>query len=136
MSGIQFSDTSRRSVGNPVGNLGMGVGNEREVCREPRPEPVPDTRERRSLSLSGTPGVVATKDGDAAANGDGAKTARAVPASGAGTGARDPLVAALARFVEALHARYPDGPDQMQRESLDARGNMRRMRKNDGGRAA
>ena len=24
---------------------------------------------------------------------------------------RDPLVAALARYVEALHRRYPDGPD-------------------------
>ncbi len=50
--------------------------------------------------------------------------------------ARDPLVAALARYVEALHDRYPDGPDQMRRESLDARGNMRRMRKSGGGRAA
>lgn len=25
---------------------------------------------------------------------------------------RDPLIAALARYVEALHRRYPDGPDQ------------------------
>jgi len=31
---------------------------------------------------------------------------------------RDPLVAALARFVEALDRRYPDGPDQMRRERL------------------
>ena len=31
---------------------------------------------------------------------------------------RDPLVAALARYVEALHWRYPDGPDQMRRERL------------------
>jgi hypothetical protein len=45
------------------------------------------------------------------------------------SGHRDPLIAALARYVEALHARYPDGPDQMRRESLDARANMRRMRK-------
>lgn len=30
---------------------------------------------------------------------------------------RDPLVAALARYVEALHRRYPDGPDEM-RERL------------------
>jgi hypothetical protein len=50
--------------------------------------------------------------------------------------ARDPLIAALARYVEALHARYPDGPDQMRGEALDARANMRRMRKNTGGRAA
>ena len=31
---------------------------------------------------------------------------------------RDPLVAALARYIEALHLRYPDGPDQMRREAL------------------
>jgi hypothetical protein len=31
---------------------------------------------------------------------------------------RDPLVAALARYVEALHRRYPDGPDQVRRERL------------------
>ena len=30
----------------------------------------------------------------------------------------DPLVAALARYVEALHRRYPDGPDQIRRERL------------------
>ena len=33
----------------------------------------------------------------------------------------DPLVAALARYVEALHRRYPDGPEQMPREGLDSR---------------
>jgi len=49
---------------------------------------------------------------------------------------RDLLTAALARYVEALHARYPDGPDQMRKEHLDARGNMPRMRKSDGGKAA
>ena len=31
---------------------------------------------------------------------------------------RDPLVAALARYVEALHRRYPDGPEQLRREYL------------------
>ena len=31
---------------------------------------------------------------------------------------RDPLVAALARYVEALHRRYPDGPDELRRERL------------------
>jgi hypothetical protein len=50
--------------------------------------------------------------------------------------ARDPLVAALARYVEALNDRYPDGPDQMLEENLDARGNMHRMRKSGRGRAA
>jgi hypothetical protein len=37
------------------------------------------------------------------------------------SGERDPLVAALARYVEALHRRYPDGPGQMRRERLDGR---------------
>jgi hypothetical protein len=58
-------------------------------------------------------------------------TTIAVPGSG-----RDPLIAALARYVEALHARYPDGPDQMRREALDARGNIPRMCKRGRGRAA
>ena len=31
---------------------------------------------------------------------------------------RDPLGAALARYVEALHRRYPDGPNQLRRERL------------------
>jgi hypothetical protein len=44
---------------------------------------------------------------------------------------RDPLVAALGRYVEALRARYPDGPDQMRKETLDARANMRRMSKSE-----
>jgi hypothetical protein len=30
----------------------------------------------------------------------------------------DPLVAALARIVEALDRRYPGGPDQLRRERL------------------
>ena len=33
---------------------------------------------------------------------------------------RDPLVAALARYVEALHRRYPDGPDEVRQERLAA----------------
>jgi hypothetical protein len=40
---------------------------------------------------------------------------------------RDPLVAALARYVEALHRRYPDGPEQMRREGLDARAKVSQM---------
>ena len=44
---------------------------------------------------------------------------------------RDPLVSALARYVEALHQRYPDGPAQMRREALDARANMPRMCKSE-----
>jgi hypothetical protein len=31
---------------------------------------------------------------------------------------RDPLVAALARYVEALHRRYPGGPEQLRGERL------------------
>lgn len=40
---------------------------------------------------------------------------------------RDPLIAALARYVEALHGRYPDGPEQMRRESLDGRAKVSEM---------
>ena len=39
----------------------------------------------------------------------------------------DPLVRALVRYVEALHARYPDGPKQLRRETLDARAKVSRM---------
>jgi hypothetical protein len=39
----------------------------------------------------------------------------------------DPLIAALARYVEALHRRYPEGPDQMRREGLDGRAKITRM---------
>ncbi len=31
---------------------------------------------------------------------------------------RDPLVAALTRYVEALHRRYPEGPEQLRQERL------------------
>ena len=41
---------------------------------------------------------------------------------------RDPLIAALARYVEALHRRYPDGPEQMRREGLDGRAIITPMR--------
>jgi hypothetical protein len=40
---------------------------------------------------------------------------------------RDPLVAALARYIEALHRRYPDGPDQLRREGLDCRAKVSTM---------
>jgi len=40
---------------------------------------------------------------------------------------RDPLVAALARYVEALHRRYPDGPEQMRQERLDGRAKVSEM---------
>jgi hypothetical protein len=39
----------------------------------------------------------------------------------------DPLIAALARYVEALHRRYPEGPDQLRRESLDGRAKVSEM---------
>ena len=39
----------------------------------------------------------------------------------------DPLIAALARYVEALHRRYPEGPEQMRREGLDGRANITGM---------
>ena len=50
------------------------------------------------------------------------------PRPGAATLHSDPLVRALARYVEALDRRYPDGPEQMRREGLAARANMRSMR--------
>ena len=40
---------------------------------------------------------------------------------------RDPLVAALARYVEALHRRYPEGPDELRRAGLDARAKVSPM---------
>jgi len=40
---------------------------------------------------------------------------------------RDPLIRALARYVEALHRRYPEGPGQMRREGLDGRANITGM---------
>jgi hypothetical protein len=42
-------------------------------------------------------------------------------------GRPDALVAALVRYLEALHAGYPDGPEQLRRETLDARGKVSRM---------
>jgi len=39
----------------------------------------------------------------------------------------DPLIAALARYIEALHRRYPDGPDQLRRERLDGRAKVSGM---------
>ena len=42
-------------------------------------------------------------------------------------GGTDPLIAALARYIEALHRRYPEGPDQMGREGLDGRANITGM---------
>ena len=68
--------------------------------------------------------------------GEEAVTAPMAPTTAGYIGQRDPLIAALVRYVEALHARYPDGPEQMRREALDARANMPRMCKSDGGRAA
>jgi hypothetical protein len=40
---------------------------------------------------------------------------------------RDPLVIALTRYVESLHRRYPDGPDQMRRERLPAAPNSAKV---------
>lgn len=40
---------------------------------------------------------------------------------------RDPLIAALARYIEALHRRYPEGPDELRRAGLDARAKVSLM---------
>ena len=42
-------------------------------------------------------------------------------------GGTDLFITALARYVEALHRRYPDGPEQMRREGLDGRANITPM---------
>ena len=47
--------------------------------------------------------------------------------SGSPSPQSDPLIAALARYVEALHRRYPDGPEQLRREGLDARAKVSQM---------
>ena len=39
----------------------------------------------------------------------------------------DPLIRALARYVEALHRRYPEGPDVLRRAGLDARAKVSQM---------
>ena len=49
---------------------------------------------------------------------------------------RDPLVAALARYVEALHRRYPEGPEQLRRERLAAARNRANVVVMDGTREA
>ncbi|MHB8397789.1 MAG: hypothetical protein ACYDCI_02510 [Candidatus Limnocylindrales bacterium] len=41
--------------------------------------------------------------------------------------ASDLFVAALVRYVEAVHRRYPDGPEQLRREGLDARAKVSQM---------
>ena len=48
----------------------------------------------------------------------------AVPTVSPGTAESDLFVRALARYVEALHRRYPDGPAQLRREDLDGRANI------------
>jgi hypothetical protein len=49
------------------------------------------------------------------------------PATGAASRPPDPLVHALARYVEALDRRYPGGPDELRRERLDTRAKVSRM---------
>ena len=39
----------------------------------------------------------------------------------------DPLIAALARYLEALHRRYPGGPEELCREGLDGRATITQM---------
>jgi hypothetical protein len=46
------------------------------------------------------------------------------PAASSPSSTNDPLTSALARFVEALHRRYPEGPGVLQDEGLARRGNM------------
>ena len=55
-----------------------------------------------------------------------ARKVKATPAARASE-QHDPLILALARYVEALHRRYPEGPEQMRREGLDGRANITGM---------
>ena len=50
-----------------------------------------------------------------------------LPDASTGTTESDPFIRALARYVEALDRRYPDGPEQMRREGLDGRANITGM---------
>ena len=52
--------------------------------------------------------------------------------SGHVTGGPDPLLLALARYVQALDQRYPDGVEQMRSDVLDAGANIRVVRTTDG----
>jgi hypothetical protein len=45
--------------------------------------------------------------------------------------APDPLLRALARYVEALDRRYPEGPAHVHDRPLDARANMRTVASRD-----
>ena len=47
--------------------------------------------------------------------------------SGSASTQSDPLIPALARYVEALHRRYPEGPDELRREGLDGRAKVSEM---------
>lgn len=41
--------------------------------------------------------------------------------------AAGPIVRALAAYIEALDRRYPEGPEQMRRETLDSRVKITQM---------
>ena len=51
-------------------------------------------------------------------------TAPAATDIGTSADRSDPLLPALARYVQALDERYPEGPDQMRSEGLAGRANM------------
>jgi hypothetical protein len=48
---------------------------------------------------------------------------------GLGRAARDPLIAALARYVAGLDRRYPEGPRAVHQVGLDERSIITRMPK-------
>ena len=52
--------------------------------------------------------------------------------SGHVAGGPDPLLLALARYVQALDQRYPNGPEQMRSEALATGANMHVVRTKDG----
>lgn len=52
----------------------------------------------------------------------------AVRPQGPGAARRDPLVLALARYIEALDRRYPDGPGELRRDRLAHPADVMNMR--------
>jgi hypothetical protein len=85
---------------------------------EPRPAPDPV---RRVVAGSDQPKEVKPLEFLAQA----ATLQAALPTHG--EAAADPLIFALARFVEALDSHYPAGPGEVAEAGLAARGNIRRM---------
>jgi hypothetical protein len=85
------------------------------ACGDPRLR-----RERRRRHCGADAGVAALTPADAVA----VDEPDSWPPGSLRLARPDPLVLALARYVQALHHRYPKGPKQLRRQGLAARANM------------